>query len=411
MTTKKLSVGEGIVYAIGSIIGSGILFLPSLTYKKSGNDVLVVWILATILCIPLIQLFYEMISKYQNNSMEEYFKEAFGEKISSFLPFLIFFTVILGMSASAIIVGGFFAKFFNLPFLKIATAYYLIFFGLITNLKGISFGAKVQYIMTSLLFIICILIFGLTFPEASQNYSSLVPSYNITPISQGILVAFWAFAGFENLSFLAPKFENPKKDFLTCLLVALVFCGAFYLALTANYSSLVAMEDVKTELGLYQLAEKITHYKFGVLIVTIFSLFAVKINFNSWVAGVSSLISENNYFLGTTYFSVKNESGTPIRAVSVLSLCFFIISTLYYLNPLLMNYALEMVSANFIFIYILCIISFLKITKGPIKKAIALTTMLVFIISMINTGLTAIYPIFILLMFIGFKVFMKKRFV
>ncbi len=60
MSEGKLGIVSGTSYAVGSIIGSGILFLPSLTYKLSGPDVFLSWLLATILCIPLLLVFYDM---------------------------------------------------------------------------------------------------------------------------------------------------------------------------------------------------------------------------------------------------------------------------------------------------------------------------------------------------------------
>jgi amino acid efflux transporter len=407
LSSSKLSIGEGIVYAIGSIIGSGILFLPSLTYLKSGSDVLVVWVIATLLCIPLLQMFYHMVSKYPSNSMEKYFSEALGESVGDFLPILIFFTVILGMSASAVIVGGFFSSYFDLPILKVFIAVYLILFGFFTNIKGISFGAKIQYVTTTVLFLICLVIFIFTFPEASSNYKSLTPVFNFSGIGEGILVAFWAFAGFENLSFLASKFENPKRDFIISLVVALVFCGFFYFALTANYASLIPLSEVKLELGLYQLASKVSNANAGALVVTIFSLFAVKVNFNSWVAGVSSLISESKVF-SNTFVAKKNKNDTPINAMLLLTVSFLIFSMIYYFFPFVMKYALEMVSANFIFIYVLCLFSFLKLGEMGKNKIVAIITLIIFCYSMVNTGLTAAYPILILVLYTLFRKLKRK---
>ena len=39
-----LTLWDGMVLAIGSIAGAGILYLPSLTYVLAGQDVLVVWL-------------------------------------------------------------------------------------------------------------------------------------------------------------------------------------------------------------------------------------------------------------------------------------------------------------------------------------------------------------------------------
>jgi len=46
---RTLTLWDGIALAIGSIAGSGILYLPSLTYVLAGHDVLLVWSGGTLL--------------------------------------------------------------------------------------------------------------------------------------------------------------------------------------------------------------------------------------------------------------------------------------------------------------------------------------------------------------------------
>lgn len=356
-------------------------------------------------------MFYEMVSLYpEGSSLEKYISKAVGHDFGKFIPFLILCTVILGMPASAIIVGGFFAKYFGHEYLKLVIAFYLIFFGFITNILGISIGSKVQSLTTAILFFICLMIFLFTLPQASGNYSTLIPSFKPNGILQGILVAFWAFAGFENLSFLANKFENPKRDFLVSLVVGLTFCGFFYFALTANYAALIDYSEAKTELGLYQLAEKISASDIGALIVTIFSLFAVKVNFNSWVCGVSNLLADSaKENVIPSWVSKRNQKNTPTAAIVLLTTCFSISTLVYYYFPSFMNHALEMVSANFIFIYVLCLASFLKLSESKAKSAMTLVSLVVFILAMIQTGMTALYPGLILGLFLTLKLVRRTK--
>lgn len=58
---KVLTVKDGVVLGIGSIMGSGILFLPSFSYSLSGPDALLGWVITTLLCFPLLIIFKEMV--------------------------------------------------------------------------------------------------------------------------------------------------------------------------------------------------------------------------------------------------------------------------------------------------------------------------------------------------------------
>jgi amino acid efflux transporter len=59
--TKGLTRWQGIPLAIGSIAGSGILFLPSAVYSRAGNNCLVVWAIATLMCLPMLLMFEDMV--------------------------------------------------------------------------------------------------------------------------------------------------------------------------------------------------------------------------------------------------------------------------------------------------------------------------------------------------------------
>ena len=60
---RQLTLKNGIPLGIGSILGSGILFLPSLAYSISGQNVGYVWLLSILLCLPLLIIFTEMVKK------------------------------------------------------------------------------------------------------------------------------------------------------------------------------------------------------------------------------------------------------------------------------------------------------------------------------------------------------------
>jgi amino acid efflux transporter len=52
---------QAIPLAIGSIAGSGILFLPSAVYVEAGRNSLLVWALSTLVCLPMLLMFEDMV--------------------------------------------------------------------------------------------------------------------------------------------------------------------------------------------------------------------------------------------------------------------------------------------------------------------------------------------------------------
>ena len=52
---------QAVPLAIGSVAGSGILFLPSAVYVEAGRNSLLVWLAATALCLPMLLMFQDMV--------------------------------------------------------------------------------------------------------------------------------------------------------------------------------------------------------------------------------------------------------------------------------------------------------------------------------------------------------------
>ncbi len=74
-----LTLSDGIPLCIGSVMGAGILVLPSLTYQESGAETAVAWGLAIAACLPLILVFTEMAKAEPNGDViEDYVRTAFA---------------------------------------------------------------------------------------------------------------------------------------------------------------------------------------------------------------------------------------------------------------------------------------------------------------------------------------------
>src|ERR1035438_5021750 len=95
---RQLTLKDGIGLGLGSIIGSGILFLPSMTYGLAGTNVLVCWVVTTFLCLPLLYIFSHMVESVPNESgMEGYISLGLGEHVGATIPILFLSTVGIGM--------------------------------------------------------------------------------------------------------------------------------------------------------------------------------------------------------------------------------------------------------------------------------------------------------------------------
>ena len=406
MSDKKLGILSGTSYAVGSIIGSGILFLPSLTYKLSGADVFLSWLLATVLCIPLLLVFYDMSKVTKaGDGVKGFIEHGLGKTVASCFPILLLSTVSIGMPSSALIVGKFVKDYFSLNGIDYLVAFYLLFFGVISNLLGKNIGEKIQNIVSVSFIVVGIGLFFFTLPEASGNYHKIVPVFDLKATFAGITMAFWAFAGFENLSFLTNDFKRPEKDFLLSMVLALVICGTIYLALTANYAAIIPYEGIENVMGIFQLSKVVQPREVSTLVITILAFLALKTNFNSWVKGLGQMIF-NASKDGNLPRALSEKRNAPTYLLAVLFSLSLVLSSIF---PDFLETGLVIVSSNFVTIYVLTLLSYLKGKWSLPRKAMALVTLAILLISLGTSGEKLLYPVVVFFgTYLVFKLKVKK---
>jgi amino acid efflux transporter len=415
MLKRQLTLKEGVPLALGSILGSGVLFLPSLTYAVSGSYTIWVWILTTLFCLPLLFIFTNMVKAVPNESgIEGFVSLGLGKNIGASIPIIFLGTVAIGMPASALIVGDYVRHFLSGGILlQITTAFVIVSAGMATNLLGIRIGASIQMLVTALILIIG---FSLVFFVPTMKLDRAALSFSphlVKPLLQGIVIAFWAYAGFENLTFMAGEFKNPVRDFKLSMVISLFLCGFLYLLLSEACASNIPQNEVNAVSGLYQLAEKMQRTSIFTALVTIFAFFSVLINFNSWIWGISRLIySSANQRKFFPYFSVLNKKFVPSRAIWLLGGVFFLVIVIVGFFPNFIQSILILVSTNFVFIYLLCLMSFVFFKKTGFLRILSIALNILLIIVFLSTKWIVIYPLLLFSIgIIGVKFFNKAQIV
>ncbi len=397
---RQLTLKDGIFLSIGSIMGSGVLFLPSLIYSNVGYNVLYVWLIATLLCFPLLYIFVDMIGVIPNGSgIQGFVSFGLGHRMGAAIPLLFLGTVCLGMPASALIVGEYVRFFFHAGSeFQYLTAIVIIVLGTVSNILGIRSSSYVQIIISLMLLAVGIVIFLLTYKLSSESLKMFKLPSNIWALLPGIVVAFWAYAGFENLTFMAGEFKHPQRDLKRSMIIALVVCGLLYILLSLSFTYAIPQNKVNPLVGLYQLAEVSGRGIVYTFIVTFFAFLSVQVNFNSWIWGISRLIySSSKQKILPSFFSELNMRSIPVRAVFLLSIAFIAMVSLFMVFPGFLKLAIYMVSTNFICIYLICIFSYMRFKKSLITSIFSCAVGGGLCFALISSGWLLLYPAMIVL--------------
>jgi amino acid efflux transporter len=389
----KLKLHQAIPLGIGSIMGSGILFLPSLTYFVSGNDVLISWIFIILLCIPGIFFFNHMIKLLQpeNTTLNGMVELGLGKEVGSSVNLILLGTVVFGMPSAAIVAGSYFYEAFELPYSKNIISFLLISISILINFFGIKASAKFSFYISGVIVVLSIILIAVTV-QPIDRYVSLKPDFDLNNIYAGAVLSFWAFSGFENLTFLYDKFENPRRDLIITIFVSIIVCGCLYLGLVANYSAIIPYFEIKRTTGLMQIAEYAGGKSLAYLIA-FFALLAVGINLVSWTSGVVQLILQASKQKLLPASFINNDK----RALIFLGCLFYASLFIGFISPKIFETVLTVVSTNFLLIYLLLIVSYFIIAKSLFSKIISAVIGLSLLVTLSTSSYLLMYPFLIFL--------------
>lgn len=397
---NKYGIAVGIPLAIGSVLGSGILFLPSLTFQVAGDGTITAWGLSTLYCILLIMVFRDMVEAVPTNAgIRGFVQLGLGKNTSNGVPLLFLGTVVLGMPCSAVIVGTYVANVFP-SFSAEMVAYAIVLSAVGGNLLGLSIASRIQVAAICLVVFVAVYL-SLQSSPTFRNPFVFKPSFLIsTPVLQGVVIAFWAYAGFENLSFTAGEFKNPKRDLLISMAVSLLVTGIIYIAVTARYMACVSSESIKetNRTPLLLIASHSGSPRATEISVAVLALAAILINFISWIRGMSNMI-ENAARDGLfPAFLVSRKVSMPRKGVLFLGTIFCVCIMMVSTNPAWLDHALVLVSTNFVSVYVLAVLSYAVWATAWKKRLLATVLLASLLPPLAAIGVSGLYPIGLLAM-------------
>jgi amino acid efflux transporter len=410
---RHLTLRHGIPLAVGSIAGSGILFLPSVTYAIGGRDVLVIWALSIAICIPMIFMFNDMVRAVPDASgIEGFVARGLGPGVAGTVPVLFVALVSIGLPAGALIVGQYVAHALHgAHSARLVVAVAILASAVATNLVGVKTGARVQAVVTWSMIVLATALVLLTLPDWHGSGDAVVPAFdNLGAIASGVVVAFWAFAGFENLTFIAGEFKHPHRDFLVAVTAALTAYGLLTIALTISLAAVVPRHQVDELTGLLQLARSVPPAWLSTWVITVLAIALMQINATSWVWGMSRLIyaAAGKRRLPSALGRLDGRD-VPRRAILFLSSLLAITTTVFMFFPGIVVEALTAASGVFIVIYVLCIVSYLRSEAITWKSVLNGVLVVFFVAVLARIGWRAVYGAVVLALAIAVSFYRAWR--
>ena len=229
-------------------------------------------------------------------------------------------------------------------------------------------------------------------------------------ILPGIVVAFWAYAGFENLTFIAGEFRNPQRDFLLAMIIAFLIYSILAVTLTVLIAALIPHDQVSSFSGLFQLAARIPPAWLTTGIIALFALIIVQMNVASWLWGMSRLAySSAKMGYLPHWIAHLDKRGLPGRAVLILGSIGVVLTSIAVAFPTLLATAFTLASSVFLFIYLLCLASYIRLTRGLCKRLLYGAFFLLLCTTLVSVGLKALYPLAVFLLAFSASLLRARR--
>jgi amino acid efflux transporter len=153
---------QAIPLAVGSVAGSGILFLPSAVYVEAGRNSLLVWLLSTALCLPMLLMFQDMVrANPGGDGIQAFVRDGLGEVLGRCVPLLFLSLVIVGLPAGAMVAGRYVARALGGGgAVTVVAAVAVLLAALAVNLAGVRASTRVQHAGTWALVAIALVLLG-----------------------------------------------------------------------------------------------------------------------------------------------------------------------------------------------------------------------------------------------------------
>lgn len=289
--TRHIGLGQGTALYISALLGAGVLVLPGQVATMAGPASLLSWLFASAMGVPLAVLFAALARRHPDaGGVATYVRAAFGPTAGGVTGWLYFVAGSVGQVIVPL-TGGYYvahalgrgagtASLVAVAILSVAVT---------ANLLGVRVSARTQLGLAAAVAVALVVVILVAVPQASVDRLAPFAPHGIARVGAGVIVLFYAFAGWEAVADLVGEFEDPDRDVpravaATIGIVTVLYLGvAAAVVLTGTYGS-AQVDHVALVLLLQQV--------FGGAAGPVAAAVAVVISLgttNAFLAGVSRL--------------------------------------------------------------------------------------------------------------------------
>lgn len=358
--------------AVTVVVGSGALVLPGIAYAQAGATALYGWLLAAAITVPLLVVFARLGSRYPGaGGVAGFVMAGFGRRAAAGVEVVLLGTFGLGIPAIALTGGNYVCDALGLSTSwAAAVAAVLLAGGGLVVAGGAKISGGVQTVLAVTLTV------GLVASAAIAIAVSrpTVPPLDTTgggAVDLGLLLAtvglvYFAFTGWEMISFTTEEYKNPQRDFPRVLVLSFILVTGMYLLLALGLQTQLAPDD--PALTVAPISAMVEHAvgSTGGLLVSVLGIVVITANLIGAIWGASRLVmsSAREGLLPAPLAVLSPHSSSPRRAVGACVAFFVVVALVSGAGILPLATLLGIAGKNFFFLYLLCAAVYARISHG-----------------------------------------------
>jgi len=396
---KTLTVSGAVALAITMVVGAGILVLPGLAYKELGNASIYAWLSASLLVVPLLFIFSYLGARHPSaGGIAGFMHVALGRRFGHATEMLAIGAFVLGIPAIAFAGGNYLSGALGgSRWIAGAGTLCAIALGCASNAKGASLSGTIQKVL-SWLFI------------AALGFAAIAPFFlggdtptggGIAPASSwpagisGVGLVFFAFTGWEMLSFTSEEYVNPKRDYPLSVAISFLVIVGLYVALVMALQTHV--DPLDPRLAQNPLAALLA-VALGpnialALGVVAFVIVLANVNGATWAASRAVFASARAGFLPSSMAKLSGSDNIPRRSIFAVCTVFMGVAGFLSAGVVTQESLLTLAGQNFFILYGLAVVSYIVICRSLLARAFGVVVLGLCVSLMGTFGWSLVYPV------------------
>jgi amino acid efflux transporter len=377
----SLDIKRGAALYVGALIGPGVLLVPSLAVDAAGPASILAWAVLLVLSAPLAVTFAALGVRHPvAGGVSAYVREGLGDAAAAVTGGFFVTAVFVGGPAVALI-GGYYVADLTGSGTPVAAAVGLGMFGavLAANAFGLHVSSGFQLVLASVLVVVIASAIASALPSrGGDNWQPFAP-HGWWAIGTAANILVWLFVGWEAGAQLAGDFRSPDRDLPRAMAFAFVIVTALYCGLGA--ATIAVTSGVHSRVPLADLIA-VGFGRAGRDATAVLAVALTMGTMNVYIAGASKLIAS----LGLEGALPRVLAGDSYRSVPRRPLGLIAVPGVVLLVALVFGFSstdalIRATSACFIGVYVLALLSAVRILEGATRAMAAGTFALVLVLA------------------------------